>query len=299
MGVPQQPNLCEQTLGSSLVFAGRFVTGPAGYVGFVTIALMVVPSLFAQATVCREPNPTLSVPLRQVLAAVFLACSLASFVSTHLSDPGIFPRLREPITAFDRARDEYRKHSPPRQIDTVISGFPVRLKFCTTCNIYRPPRTVHCRTCDNCVQKFDHHCPWFGNCIGLRNYRSFCTFVVSVSALLAWTSTMALFVLFDHWGNPQYDYPGKLPGVSMRDDGERSLLDLATLHPSELLLIGYCNAFFCFTFGLTVFHSYLMLTGRTTYEALTDMNSYGSPFFLGWAANITHVFCAKSNQESV
>merc|ERR1719387_2920167 len=269
MGVPQEPNLCEQTLGSSVVFAGRFVTGPVGYIGVGTIALMVVPSVFAHVTVLREPNPWLSVLVRQVLATVFLACSLASFVSTNLSDPGIFPRLREPITAFDKAREEYRVRSPPRQIDVVSNGFPVRLKFCTTCNIYRPPRTVHCRTCDNCVQKFDHHCPWVGNCIGLRNYRSFCAFIVSISLLLVWTAGSALAVILDHWGNPDYDYPGGSPGVSMRDDDSMSFIDLAALHPFEVLLVLYCAGFLSFTGGLTSFHSYLMLTGRTTYEALT------------------------------
>ena len=52
---------------------------------------------------------------------------------------------------------------------------PVQL--CPDCEIVRTPRSRHCGTCNQCVERFDHHCPWINNCIGINNHKYFMIFV--------------------------------------------------------------------------------------------------------------------------
>jgi palmitoyltransferase ZDHHC9/14/18 len=167
------------------LMTGYFLHSPDGNRALITFFLILIPGLlfFAQPAVYflqAHQNPA---PL--LIEFLFLILSLSFLAGVSLKNPGFIPKQWPPFAVGPfgaRPLEELiREAFNPKELP--IDGHLTRLKYCATCNIIRPPRCSHCSDCGVCVERFDHHCPWVGNCVAKRNYREFIGFLSSTSLL--------------------------------------------------------------------------------------------------------------------
>ncbi|XP_062414410.1 palmitoyltransferase ZDHHC18-B [Pungitius pungitius] len=230
---------------------GRIIVARQSGVLPLTLGLIVItcglffifdcPFLVKHLTSC--------IPVIGGLLFVFVVITL---LQTSLTDPGILPRATpEEAADIEKQIDNTGNASyrpPPRTKEVLINQQVVKLKYCFTCKMFRPPRTSHCSLCDNCVERFDHHCPWVGNCVGKRNYRFFYTFIVSLSFLTA------------------FIFGCVTTHLALRAQGGKGLVFALQESPGSAVELVVCFFSVWSILGLSGFHTYLVSSNLTTNE---------------------------------
>uniref|UniRef100_A0A8C4E2H8 Palmitoyltransferase n=1 Tax=Dicentrarchus labrax TaxID=13489 RepID=A0A8C4E2H8_DICLA len=113
------------------------------------------------------PFATVHVPFLINTLALFY-----NFGKSWKSDPGII-----------KASEEQKKKTIVELAETGSLDLSI---FCSTCLIRKPIRSKHCAVCNRCIAKFDHHCPWVGNCVGIGNHRYFMGYLFFLLCMICW-----------------------------------------------------------------------------------------------------------------
>jgi len=233
---------------------------------FGAIALIILPGLIFIVFVGNLISEKISQLLLPIFVYIFLS-SLAFLGLTHFVDPGVIPPHIEDDgelveyeddngnVFFERKRDPYHDITPPPRI-IIINGNEIKINWCTTCKIYRPPRCSHCSECGVCVENFDHHCPWVSNCVGKRNYRFFLLFVSTTTALCLYTFCASFGLLY------------VLSKESIETAMPDYVADAIMKSPASFFLMMYAFIVFWSVGGLIGFHIFLMFKGKSTHEEI-------------------------------
>ncbi|XP_037494882.1 probable protein S-acyltransferase 7 [Jatropha curcas] len=244
-------------------FHGRLVCGPDPKGLLLTIVSIIVSSwIFAMYT---EDDLPVHSSLLVIISLVLTLTVLLNLFLVSTTDPGIIPRNHRTLS-----EEIGSSNGGTRRKRVTINGIELKLKYCHICKIYRPPRSSHCVICNNCVEKFDHHCPWVGQCIALRNYIFYMTFVISALNFFVY-----IFV-FTVWRIQQR--------MSRNGNG---LIGMMMNYPETMALVLFSFAAIWFLCGLVIFHVYLIAINQTAYENFRKcyMGS-GNPFNKGILCNI-------------
>ncbi|CAH8587060.1 unnamed protein product [Dicrocoelium dendriticum] len=134
----------------------------------LSLLLLVGVTILFFVYEARFLTPILS-PAIPTFAAILFLYVLLTFLRTAFTDPGILPRATAAETEWTKlylaaatplnnatvtsesvpVPQSFNPDSYTR--DVLIRDHLVRLNFCHSCGFFRPPRSSHCSTCDNCV----------------------------------------------------------------------------------------------------------------------------------------------------
>lgn len=146
------------------------------------------------------------------------------------------------------------------------------LRYCNKCENYKPPRCHHCRVCQRCILKMDHHCVWVVNCVGARNYKFFLLFLIYTFL----ETTLDTIVLLPHFINFFKD----------AEHHSSSSSNLATTFLAFILNVAFALSLL----GFLILHTSLVMANTTTIEVYEKKKSSRWRYDMGRRKNFEQVF---------
>ena len=245
---------------------GNLLLGPCSFrptmLSLITISIPIFLFLFFISDFLAKKISFL-IPLIIVIIYI-ITVSLLIIVS--FCDPGIilsFPMKKRII--------EDRRESKIFQL-----GYIKNYKYCDTCSIIRPSRSTHCGDCNNCVEKFDHHCPWIGTCVGKRNYKYFYFFLFILNFLICLIIIFCIYYLIKRITEIVKENNHLEENEKIKNIASYSLTEVIM----PLYIIIYEGLVMIFVTGLFIYHTKLVLKNMTTKEDIKKFweNPQGNPY---------------------
>jgi hypothetical protein len=169
--------------GSNSIFWAK----DAGSSVVVAIVILAVAAVSTFSWLQGNSSRRAEQPAVILLTWLLAICDTIFLFATVLRCPGIVPKCTGGPS-----------NQPPDGMILLVehtSGVKIFRPYCYVCNINRPPRAAHCPICNNCVERYDHHCGMIGACIGKENFASFARFLVTTVLYALWMVSSSVFLL--------------------------------------------------------------------------------------------------------
>uniref|UniRef100_A0A6I8SJY0 Palmitoyltransferase n=1 Tax=Xenopus tropicalis TaxID=8364 RepID=A0A6I8SJY0_XENTR len=249
----------------AVMFVGSY------YIFVVELCFYTVTSIAERVTLLVIYN---------ILFAMFLWSYIVAVSTCPATPPERFhfsQRMKE-LIAFGNTTGEFgeliRNAAKQHPIHTLTHEGNIRL--CDKCLLIKPDRCHHCRDCNTCVLKFDHHCPLLNNCVGFSNYKTFLLVVLYGCLYFAFGAAASLCYMIMFWTGAIPDSPTKIP-----------ILVMFCIFTFILLLL----------FPFQVFHCHVAGRNRSTiehcYSSFTRNGLSRDTFSLGFWQNLKQVLGDK------
>ncbi|XP_020650479.3 palmitoyltransferase ZDHHC12 isoform X3 [Pogona vitticeps] len=206
--------------------------------------------------------------LQPLLFVTLIFFSTVLYFAVSLMDPGY----------VEQDQDGEKGSTREEQKSMLSPAVPtLRLRRCGYCMLKQPMRAKHCQTCQHCIRRYDHHCPWVKNCIGERNHPLFIIYLAVQLVVLLWA-------LLEAWSGLHFEQ-----------------FSWAWLQRNSILLLSFLVIVVCTVVAvlLLVSHLYLASCNTTTWEFMSRHRiSYlrqcevENPFDQGVLLNLWRFFCA-------
>lgn len=217
--------------------------------------------------------------ISQLLTVLLLTC----FLRAVNTDPGSVPETEDwKPESLPVKVNQWNGHTSRRASQsgkTSKAGEEAKLfnevkhngerRFCQKCSMHKPDRCHHCRVCNSCILRMDHHCPWIANCVGFKNHKFF-------FLLVFYAGANCWFVVMSMW-----------PTVCRIAEHE--------MHPHERFAIVFGMTLSvimaCLLSVFFLFHSWLLTKAWTTIEFCEKRTAgpHGISYDLGLYENIRAV----------
>lgn len=257
----------ERIIGNNKIwFNGKCITGKSYFSIIITGCLILIPPLILyyilyNTLVFHKNNLVILV----LITTILLVLSILYLIKSSFTEPGIIRRNYKRSIVENMSKN-YNKYS----IINIKNGHIIKYIPCYTCNIIRPVRTSHCAECDNCTERFDHHCIWIGQCVGKRNYSYFILFLILLNTNSIFHIIINSIIISKEVENLYnlYKESDSSPLISSQFQDELIFMSKKIIGITSFLIV-YCSCFtLFFILKLCLSHLIYAFNNITFYENL-------------------------------